>query len=139
MGREPGAIGWGPARLSSRERGMPSRLRFGDVEIDLEAFELRRGGALTAVEPQVFELVTYLARNPGRLITRAELIASVWKGRIVSDAAVASRLKSARRAIGDDGDQQRWIKTVHGRGVRFIGEVAHDTSAPDLSAEPAGR
>jgi DNA-binding winged helix-turn-helix (wHTH) protein len=114
---------------------MSSRLRFGDVEIDLEAFELRRGGALTAVEPQVLELISYLARNPGRLITKDELIGSIWKGRIVSDAAVASRIKSARRAIGDDGEQQRWIKTVHGRGVRFVGEVAHG-AAPEI-AEPA--
>jgi TolB-like protein/Tfp pilus assembly protein PilF len=115
---------------------MPSRLRFGDVEIDLEAFELRRGGALTAVEPQVFELVSHLARNPGRLVTKDELIETVWHGRIVSDATLASRIKSARRAIGDDGEQQKWIKTVHGRGVRFVGEVAHDTAAgaPDLAA-----
>ena len=121
---------------------MPSRLRFGDVEIDLEAFELRRGGALQDVEPQVFELVCYLARNPGRLVTRDELIESIWKGRIVSDAAVASRIKSARRAIGDDGEQQKWIKTVHGRGVRFVGAVAQDDApvAPHLAAaDPAGR
>ena len=121
---------------------MPSRLRFGDVEIDLEAFELRRGGALTPVEPQVFELVCYLARNPGRLITKDELIETVWNGRIVSDAAIASRIKSARRAVGDDGEQQKWIRTVHGRGVRFVGEVAHDAAAgaPDLAAsDSAGR
>ncbi|HKP27480.1 MAG TPA: winged helix-turn-helix domain-containing protein, partial [Dongiaceae bacterium] len=116
---------------------MPSRLRFGDVEIDLAAFELWRAGALVAVEPQVLELISHLARNPGRLITKDELIDSIWKGRIVSDAAVASRIKSARRAIGDDGEQQKWIKTVHGRGVRFIADVAEDT-APE-SAEPAGR
>ena len=121
---------------------MPSRLRFGDVEVDLEAFELRRGGALTPVEPQVFELISHLARNPGRLITRDELIETVWNGRIVSDAAVASRIKSARRAIGDDGEQQKWIKTVHGRGVRFVGEVAHDATAgaPNPAAsDSAGR
>jgi TolB-like protein len=125
--------------LHWKEWGMPSRLRFGDVEIDLAAFELRRGGVLQDVEPQVFELVSYLARNPGRLVSKDELIEAIWKGRIVSDAAVASRIKSARRAIGDDGEQQKWIKTVHGRGVRFVGEVAHDT-APDLAAaESTGR
>ncbi|HJR20025.1 MAG TPA: transcriptional regulator, partial [Dongiaceae bacterium] len=140
MEREPGAIRCGQPSLQGE--GMPSRLRFGDVEIDLEAFELRRGGALVAIEPQVFELVSYLARNAGRLVTKDELIDSVWKGRIVSDAAVASRIKSARRAIGDDGEQQKWIKTVHGRGVRFAGEVVHDTGAagPDPAvSEPAGR
>ena len=114
---------------------MPSRLRFGDVEIDLEAFELRRGGALTPVEPQVFELVCYLARNPGRLITKDELIETVWNGRIVSDAAIASRIKSARRAIGDDGEQQKWIRTVHGRGVRFVGDGAE--AAPAAADRPS--
>src|SRR5688500_5487954 len=121
---------------------MPSRLRFGDVEIDLEAFELRCAGALTAVEPQVFELVSYLARNPGRLVTKDELIKTVWNGRIVSDATLASRIKSARRAIGDDGEQQKWIRTVHGRGVRFVGTVEDDSKpgAPDLPAsDPSGR
>jgi TolB-like protein len=111
---------------------MSPRLRFGEVEIDLGAFELRRGGTRQAVEPQVFELIGYLARNPGRLITKDELIEAIWKGRIVSDSALTSRIKSARRAIGDDGRGQRWIKTVHGRGVRFVGTVA-EQAAPAVT------
>ena len=121
---------------------MPPRLRFGDVEIDLAAFELRRGGALCAVEPQVLELLGYLAHNPGRLITKDDLIEGVWNGRIVSDATLASRIRSARRAIGDDGEQQRWIKTVHGRGVRFVGEIAAaqaDAPIEHAAAEPPAR
>lgn len=114
---------------------MPSCLRFGEVELDLAAFELRRSGALHPVEPQVFELLSYLARNPGRLITKDELIETVWKGRIVSDATLASRIRSARNAIGDDGEQQKWIRTVHGRGIRFVGEVlAAPPSTPDALA-----
>ena len=97
---------------------------FDDCEIDVAAFELRRGGQVRAVEPQVFELLLYLARNPDRLITKSDLIRDVWGGRIVSDSTLASRIKSARRAIGDDGKQQRRIRTVHGRGVRFVGEGA---------------
>ena len=112
---------------------MPSRLRFGDVELDLAAYELRRAGAAQAVEPQVFELLSYLARNPERLITKDELIETVWNGRIVSDATLASRVRSARRAIGDDGERQQWIRTVHGRGIRFLATVAVDDAAP---AEP---
>jgi TolB-like protein len=114
---------------------MPARLRFGDVEIDLAAFELRRGGARQEIEPQVFELVCYLARNPGRLVSRDELIEVIWKGRIVSDSALTSRIKSARQAIGDDGTRQAWIKTVHGRGVRFLGAVVEDP-APAAAAAP---
>ena len=108
-------------------------LRFADCELDAARFELRRAGSVVPVEPQVMDLIVHLVRNPGRLVTKDELIAAVWGGRIVSDAALASRIKSARRALGDDGSRQALIKTVHGRGVRFVGEVA----APRSSAAPA--
>ncbi len=115
-------------------------VRFDDCELDLAAFELRRAGKPFAVEPQVFELLSYLARHPGRLISKDELIEQVWGGRIVSDAALASRIKSARRAIGDDGEQQRLIRTVHGRGFRFLGAsapLAAPAPAPADTAPPA--
>jgi DNA-binding winged helix-turn-helix (wHTH) protein len=107
-------------------------IRFGDCELDLAGYEVRRGGQPCAVEPQVFELLAYLARNSGRLVTKDELIASVWGGRIVSDATLLSRIKSARQAIGDDGAQQRFIRTVHGRGVRFVADTA--AAAPPTSS-----
>ncbi|HJT13058.1 MAG TPA: tetratricopeptide repeat protein [Dongiaceae bacterium] len=122
----------------------PLHLHFGDYEIDLSAFELRRGGQPCAVEPQVLELLAYLVRNAGRLVTKADLIAHVWDGRIVSDSTLASRVKSARRAIGDDGEQQRLIKTVHSRGVRFVGEVRVELGPAEADGtaarphEPAG-
>lgn len=103
---------------------MPAKsvMRFADCELDSTAHEIRRAGQPCAVEPQVFDLLVHLVRNAGRLVTKDELIANVW-GRIVSDSALSSRIKSARRAIGDDGERQRLIKTVHGRGFRFVGEV----------------
>lgn len=112
-------------------------IRFADLEIDRAGFELRRGGKSCPVEPQVFELLAYLADNPDRLVTKDELIEKVWGGRIVSDAALASRIKSARKAIGDDGEQQRLIKTVHGRGVRFIAkiEAEHGAAATGIAAK----
>jgi len=113
-----------------------TKISFDDCEIDLVAFEVRRGGAAQPVEPQVFELLAHLARHPGRLITKDELIETVWGGRAVSDAALSSRIKSARRAIGDDGAAQRFIRTVHGRGVRFVAELAADT-APTTAPQPA--
>jgi pimeloyl-ACP methyl ester carboxylesterase len=97
-----------------------SRITIGDCEIDAAAFILRREGQPCRVEPQVLELLHYLAQNPGRLITKDDLIRHVWGGRIVSDATLASRIRSARQAIGDDGQQQRVIRTVHGRGVRVV-------------------
>ena len=97
---------------------------FGDCDVDLEAFEVRRGGEKCAVEPQVFDLLAFLVSNPDRLVTKDELIDKVWHGRIVSDATLASRLRAARRAIGDDGEQQKLIRTVHRRGIRFLGKPA---------------
>ncbi len=111
-------------------------LHFGEYEIDLAAFELRRDGQPCAVEPQVLELLAYLVRNAGRLVTKADLIEHVWDGRIVSDSTLASRVKSARRAIGDDGEQQRLIKTVHSRGVRFVGEVRVEVGSSEAVAPP---
>ena len=97
---------------------------FGDCEIDVAAFTLRRADAICEVEPQVLELLLYLASNPDRLVTKDDLIRHVWHGRIVSDTTITSRIKSARQAIGDDGTQQKYIRTVHGRGVRFIAPVS---------------
>src|SRR5215468_10870398 len=114
---------------------IPSLIRFADCELDLAAYEVRRGGKRCAVEPQVFELLAYLVRNPGRLVTKDELIAKVWGGRIVSDAALSGQIKAARHAIGDDGEQQRFIRTVHGRDFRFIGEV---NQAEQPQGEPRG-
>lgn len=104
-------------------------IHFADCVIDVAGFALRRNGDVCDIEPQVLELLLYLARNPDRLITKDDLIAHVWHGRIVSDTTITSRIKSARAAIGDDGTQQKLIRTVHGRGVRFIVPVR--TEKPD--------
>jgi TolB-like protein len=119
----------------------PSLIRFGDCELDLAAYEVRRGGQRCAVEPQVFELLAYLVRNPSRLVTKDELIAEVWGGRIVSDAALSGQIKAARQTIGDDGEQQRFIRTVHGRGFRFVGEIepAVQPSGTELLSGPEER
>jgi pimeloyl-ACP methyl ester carboxylesterase len=113
----------------------PARIRIGECEIDVAAFQLRCAGQVRQVEPQVLELLMYLSRNPDRLITKDDLITNVWGGRIVSDATLASRIRSARRAIDDDGQQQRIIRTVHGRGVRFIGNAAAGDTAAVAQAE----
>jgi|GEM_PF-579529 len=104
-------------------------IRFSQFEIDSVAFELRRSGKAVNIEPQVFELLRFLASNPGRLITKDELVAEIWHGRIVSDATLASRIKSARVAVGDDGREQKLIGTVHGRGIRFVGRVLTEVAA----------
>src|ERR1044071_10380854 len=102
---------------------------FGQVELDLAAAELRAGGAVVHVEPQVCSLLALLVENSERLISRDEIIEKVWDGRIVSDAAIASRVKSARQALGDDGRAQQLIKTLHGQGYRFVGQARAVQSA----------
>jgi len=115
------------------------RYRFDDFEIDADRFEVRQRNAVVPVEPLVFDLVLFLARNANRVVTREEVIDAVWQGRVVSDATIASAVKSARRALGDSGESQSYIRTVRGRGFVFQGRVTREekpvvapTLAPDL-------
>lgn len=109
-----------PAMRSSLE---PMIYRFGPFELDLATVELRARGEILRLEPQVFALLALLVENHDRLVSKDEIIEKVWDGRAVSDAAVASRVKSARQALGDDGQAQRFIRTVRGRGFRFVARI----------------
>jgi DNA-binding winged helix-turn-helix (wHTH) protein len=104
------------------------RLAFDEYAIDMARRELWRGTEPVAVEPQVFDLLLYLAQNPDRVIGRDELLRAVWNGRIVSDSAITNRIAAARRAIGDSGEMQRLIRTVSRRGIRFLGHVEHQAA-----------
>src|SRR5512139_549276 len=108
--------------------------RFEEFELDRSKVELRRNGEVVPVEPQVFALLLLLAENRERLVSRDEVIEKVWDGRIVSESAIDSRIKSARRALGDDGKAQRFIHTVHGQGFRFVAEV-RETAAMTSAGE----
>jgi len=96
---------------------------FGEYELDLDRIELRLNGKVTPVEPQVFALLRLLIENRDRLVPKAEIIDRIWGGRIVSDDAITSRIKSARQAIGDSGEAQSLIRTIPRLGLRFVGEV----------------
>src|SRR3954451_2586522 len=93
---------------------------FGDYEIDIERRELRRAKTAIAVEPQVFDLLVYLVQNRNRVVSKDDLIASVWGGRIVSESTLTSWIKSARKAVGDSGKDQRLIRTIARKGLRFV-------------------
>jgi TolB-like protein len=108
--------------LASLEGGVA--FRFADFEIDVAQQELRRSGEIVHMEPQVFDLLLHLVRNRGRIVSKDELIETVWNGRIVSEAALSSRINAARKAIGDNGNDQLFIRTLHKRGFRFVGEVS---------------
>jgi TolB-like protein len=103
--------------------------RFDDFVLDPDRRELRRGGSLIAVEPQVFDVLELLIRARDRVVSRDDLLRAVWHGRIVSEATLSSRVNSARAAIGDNGEEQRLIRTLPRKGVRFVGEVYEDVSA----------
>ena len=106
---------------------MTDILVFEDFRLNTPRGELSRGGVPVQVEPQVLDLITYLALNPGVVISRDDLIEAVWHGRIVSDSAISSRINSARVALGDDGTTQRLIKTIPRRGFRFEAKVGSDS------------
>jgi pimeloyl-ACP methyl ester carboxylesterase len=95
----------------------------GDLEFDPALFEVRRGGVPVLLEPQAFDVLAYLVSHRDRVVPKEELMDGVWGGRFVSETAVTSRIKQVRRALGDDGHSQRMIRTVHGRGYRFVAPV----------------
>src|SRR5262245_20404220 len=115
--------------------------RFKDHALDVDRRELKRGGELIAVEPQVFDLLVYLIRNRDRVVSKDDLIEGVWGGRIVSESTLTSRINAARRAVGDSGAEQGLIKTIARKGFRFVGEVgdgdARKTTAADRPGDPS--
>jgi len=97
--------------------------RFSSFTLDTARRELRAGGSLVALEPQVFDVLAHLVAARDRVVSRDDLLEAVWHGRIVSEATISSRLNAARAAIGDTGLDQRLIRTLPRRGVRFVGDV----------------
>ncbi|HKV22004.1 MAG TPA: alpha/beta fold hydrolase [Mycobacterium sp.] len=100
--------------------------RFDQFVLDTQRYELRNGADVVRVEPQVFDVLTQLVANHERCVTKEELFDAVWGGKFVGEAALTSRIKAARRALGDDGESQRYIRTVRGRGYQFVGTVVTD-------------
>jgi len=112
-------------------------LSFGDYEIDLKRRELRRAKRPIHVEPQVFDLLVYLVRNRNRVVSKHDLIASVWDGRTVSDSTFTSRINAARKAIGDSGVDQKLIRTVPRKGFRFVAVANEQSNRVDSVGTPA--
>jgi TolB-like protein len=115
------------------------QFHFEDHTLDTDRRELRRGSEPIAVEPQVFDLLTYLVQNRNRVVSKTDLIASVWGDRTVSESTFTSRISAVRKTIGDSGDKQKLIRTIARKGFRFVGTVltqasgaepVHTTGAP---------
>src|SRR5262245_30180787 len=118
-------------------RGFDVQFYFENHILDLNRRELRRGSNLIELEPQVFDVLTYLMQNRDRVVSKDDLIASVWGGRVVSDSTLSTRINAARKAIGDSGEAQRLIRTMSRKGFRFTGTVTEHVKAGDAGSAPA--
>jgi TolB-like protein/cytochrome c-type biogenesis protein CcmH/NrfG len=115
--------GGGRSRPVPHVLGSRMILSFDDYEMDVERRELKRAETPVHVEPQVFDLLVYLVQNRDRVVSKDDLIAAVWGGRIVSESTLASRINAARTAVGDSGEEQKLIRTIARKGLRFVGTV----------------
>jgi len=124
--------------------------QFAQFELDMARFELREEGVGRPLEPQVFKLLAYLIEHRERLVSKNELFEKLWDGRVVTDSALTSRIKSARQILGDSGKAQQFIKTIYGTGFRFVADVrfaysmstvlpGDGTEKRDVSIEPSKR
>ena len=111
--------------------------QFGDLALDTGRRELRRGAEFVATEPQVFDLLVFLVTNRDRVVSKEDLLASVWGGRIVSESTLDSQINATRRAIGDSGRDQRLIRTIVGKGVRFVGIVQEEPAVSETGPASA--
>ena len=121
-------------------QGADVKYLFANHVLDTDRRELKRGSTPVAVEPQVFDLLVHLVENRDRVVSKDDLIASIWGGRIVSDSTLTTRINAARRAVGDSGEKQKLIRTIARKGLRFVGAVhiQPDGAEPALRASGAG-
>ena len=101
-------------------------IRFDDCAVDVAAREVRLHGRVRHLEPRAFDVLAYLLAHRERVVPKEELLDEVWGDRFVSESALTTRIKEIRRAIGDDGTQQRLVRNIRGRGYRFIGQLVAD-------------
>ena len=104
-------------------------LLFGDCVLDPDRRELNRASGAVSIGPQVFDLLLHLFENRERVVSKDDLLEAVWRGRIVSESTITSHINAARTAIGDNGQEQRFIRTVARKGFRFVGDVSEASSS----------
>jgi DNA-binding winged helix-turn-helix (wHTH) protein len=108
---------------------------FEDYGLDSDRRELYRGTSFISVEPKVFDLLVYVIRNRERVVSKEDLVAAIWHGRIVSESALTTCINAARNAIGDSGEAQRLIKTLPRKGIRFVGVVREEQKSTAALAD----
>lgn len=110
--------------------------RFGEFELDLDRYELRRGGVAVKAEPRVLEVLNYLLERRDRVVPKEELLDKLWPDVHVSDSALTTAIRDARRALSDSPTDPQWIRTIYGRGFRFVGTVTPDAKASSPAVAP---
>src|SRR5262245_20955564 len=124
---------------ASPSKGVNLLYSFDNLVLDTDRRELARGREIVGMEPQVFDLLVYLIQHRQHVVSKEDLLASVWGGRTVSDSALNTRINAVRSAIGDTGDEQRLLRTFPRKGVRFVGQVLEgqaSTIASSSTDEP---
>src|ERR1700710_1965116 len=110
---------------------------FTDHVLDRDVRELRRGSDTIALEPHVFDLLVYLLQSRDHVVSKDDLIAGVWGGRIVSESTLTSRINAVRRAVGDSGEEQRLIRTIARKGLRFVGDATEQENTASMRGAAA--
>ena len=107
---------------------------FGDCVLDRDRRELTRGAETVVIGPQVFDLLIYLVENRNRVASKDDLLDAVWGGRVVSESTITSHINAVRKAIGDNGEEQRFIRTIARKGFRFVAEVTQSHPAKEAQS-----
>lgn len=110
--------------------------RFGEFALDIDRYELRRGGEVVKAEPRVLEVLNFLIEHRARVVPKEELLDTIWRDVHVSESAMTTAIRDVRRALGDSSADPRWIRTVYGRGFRFVGEIEAAPAATPLPPAP---
>jgi DNA-binding winged helix-turn-helix (wHTH) protein len=114
---------------------------FDAYEIDTDKVELRSNGAVLSIEPRPYALLSLLVENRERVVSREEIIEKIWDGRAISDAAISTAIRTLRQVLNDDGAAQKFVRTVRGRGFRFVAAVKLRSPTPvqvNLPISPQG-
>jgi TolB-like protein len=129
-----GLAGFGP----HDRKGAVVQYQFGDFALDPDRRELTRRAAAVTIGPKVFDLLLFLVQNRERVVSKDDLLEAVWSGRIVSESTLTSHINAVRRAVGDNGEDQRLVRTVARKGFRFVGDVKELQTSAGVAAANAG-
>jgi TolB-like protein/tetratricopeptide (TPR) repeat protein len=132
----PVKLGYDAPELTSPQMGSGLKYFFDSFVFDPDRRELRQGDAVVAMQPQVFDLLEYLIRNRDRVVSKEDIFNSVWGGRIVSESSLTSRINAARAVLGDSGEEQRLLRTLPRKGIRFVGVVREQGADAEAVLEP---